>query len=304
MIQEAKTAGQSRVEQIVLPKGLMRVFPRRTKATPDDSMVAVNRKPMLWDEAEEVHVSVAFEWDREQAERLAKEWEVVASKVSVGGPAYGDKGAAFVPGLYLKDGYTITSRGCPNACWFCHAWRREGRQIRELSIVPGYNVLDNNLLACSAPHISRVFDMLEGQPERARFTGGFEAARLEPWHVDRLAKLRPKVMWFAYDTPDDYEPLLAAARMLGDAGLISAGHVACCYVLIGWENDTIDKAEERLRRVVRLGLFPQAMLLNRGRHFEEAKRSQWRRFAREWSNKVIVGAKMREQGGVGQNKVI
>ncbi len=287
-------SNEDSLNRLVLPKGLVRVFPRRTNATPDDEAAYVGRGPDLWTEAERVHISVAFEWDRQAAEQLAEQWRCVTSDVTIGGPAYGDAGGDFTPGLYIKRGYTITSRGCPNACWFCHAWRREGRRIRTLPIAPGWNVLDNNLLACPRPHVEAVFEMLKRQPQRPRFTGGFEAALLEPWHVEHLAELRPKVMWFAYDTPDDLEPLIAAARLLADAGLISASHEACCYVLCGWKGDTFDDAEARMRRVVGLGLFPQAMLYNRGRHFDDGDRKLWVRFAREWSNKIIVGVKMRE----------
>lgn len=273
---------------------IIRVFPRRTNATPDDDLAIVGRGPDLWTECDEVRVSVAFEWDKRKAEWLAEQWGAASNNVSLGGPAYDDYGGEFVPGLYIKHGYTITSRGCPNACWFCHAWKREGRKIRTLPIVDGWNVLDNNLLACPRPHVEKVFDMLSRQPERPRFTGGLEAVRLKPWHVERLAELKPKVMWFAYDAPDDYEPLVAAASLLDGAGLINKSHSACCYVLVGMKYDSYDAAEKRLVDVVKLGLFPQAMLMNRGLHYEGSERKRWRRFAREWSNKIIVGHKMRQ----------
>ena len=35
---------------------LIRVFPRKTKATPDDEKVRVNCFPQLTDEADEVHI--------------------------------------------------------------------------------------------------------------------------------------------------------------------------------------------------------------------------------------------------------
>jgi hypothetical protein len=57
---------------------VIRVFPRRTNATPIDDLAAVGRGPELFDEADEVHISVAFTWDKPAAERLAKEWEHVA----------------------------------------------------------------------------------------------------------------------------------------------------------------------------------------------------------------------------------
>lgn len=138
---------------------IIRVFPRRTKATPDDTDVRVATFPGLYDEADEVHISVLLTEDIPFAERLAGMWKDVAP-VSVGGPAYKDHGSDFVPGMYVKKGYVITSRGCPNNCWFCAAWRNEGRTVRELPITEGYNLLDNNILACSDRHVKEVFAML------------------------------------------------------------------------------------------------------------------------------------------------
>lgn len=246
----------------------------------------------MFDEADEVHISVTFEWDIPQAEALALQWEQVAP-VSLGGPAYRDPGGEFTPGLYLKEGYVITSRGCPNSCWFCRAWKNEGRTVRELKIHEGWNLLDNNLFACSLAHQQAVFEMLARQPRKARFTGGLEAARMTAWQVEWLAKLKPEYYYFAYDTPDDFEPLVAAAGLLREAGLLR-NHVTGCYVLIGWQADTLEAAEKRLRDTMSLGYMPQAMLYDRGLQREEADRLRWRRFQREWANKVIVGHKMKE----------
>lgn len=49
----------------------------------------------------------------------------------------------------------------------------------ELPITDGYNVLDDNLLACSEKHIHDVFDMLKRQKEKPIFTGGIEAKILK-----------------------------------------------------------------------------------------------------------------------------
>ena len=136
---------------------IIRVFPRRTNATPIDPLAYIG-PPDLFAEADEVHISVAFTWDLPEAEKLAKQWAAVAP-VRIGGPATGEPGGGFEPGRYLKPGYIITSRGCPNRCWFCSVWKREG-DVRELPIRDGWNVLDDNLLACSDTHIKRVFAML------------------------------------------------------------------------------------------------------------------------------------------------
>jgi hypothetical protein len=269
---------------------IARVFPRRTNATPDDGL-AFTRDPMLSDFAlgiERVLVSVAFSYDIEKAEKLAESWAGVAP-VEIGGPAFGKASGDFIPGVFLKLGYTITSRGCPNHCWFCSVSNREG-DIRELPIRDGWNVLDDNILACSEKHIRAVFAMLKRQPERARFTGGLEAKLLRPWHVDLLAGLKPKVMFFSYDTPDDFDPLALSAKMLRDAGFTPASHSMCCYVLIGWPKDTMQDAEDRIQSVMRLGMMPQAMLW---RNQKGERSADWMHFQKLWANKFIVGAKMK-----------
>ena len=125
-------------------KRIIRVFPRRTNATPTDELVRVRTTPSLFDEADEVHISVAFTWDIKYAEWLANQWKIVAP-VKMGGPAFNERGGDFTPGMYMKKGYVITSRGCNNKCWFCSVPKREGG-LRELPITDGWIVTDDNLL--------------------------------------------------------------------------------------------------------------------------------------------------------------
>ncbi|MCL5103035.1 MAG: hypothetical protein M1133_02815 [Armatimonadetes bacterium] len=117
-------------EQHIGLKRIARVFPRRTKATPVDDLAFYDEPGLFPPCVDEVHVSVTFTYDLPRAEHLAKAWERVAP-VTIGGPATGMPGGEFTPGAYLKAGYVITSRGCPNRCWFCSVWRREGN-TREL----------------------------------------------------------------------------------------------------------------------------------------------------------------------------
>lgn len=267
---------------------IARVFPRRTKATPTDELAFVGFPPSLFPpEVDAVHISVTFTDDLTLAEILAREWKHIAP-VETGGPATGMRGEEFVPGRYLKQGYVITSRGCPNRCWFCFVWKREG-DVRELPINDGYNVLDDNLLACSPEHVKAVFDMLRQQKKPAEFTGGLEAARLQEWHVNELSTMRIKQMFFAYDTPDDYEPLLLAGRLLREAGFTQASHVLRCYVLIGHPRDTLWEAEERLHQTINAGFMPMAMLW-RGDNTPVDR--DWKQLQREYARPSIVGTKI------------
>ena len=271
---------------------IARVFPRRTSMTPTDELAFVDCPPPLlaMPEVDEVHVSVAFTWDLPKAERLAKEWEAVGVPVRMGGPAFNQPGGEFVPGLYVLEGMTITSRGCPNHCWFCAVPKRDGA-LRELPIHDGWNVLDDNLLACSDEHVEAVFQMLSRQERRPEFTGGLESRLLRPWHAKRLREIHANRMYFAYDTPDDYEPLMQAGKIMQQEGHNPAGHRMACYVLIGYRGDSFEKAEKRLMDTIRAGFMPYAMLY-RDEYGE--RDPEWMRFQREWLRPAIVNSRMRE----------
>lgn len=276
---------------------IARVFPRLTSETPRDPLAFFDGEgrralpPLLvLPEIDEVHVSVAYTYDMRYAERLAKEWEALGVPVKMGGPAFNQPGGDFVPGMYLKPGNVITSRGCPNRCWFCSVWKRENG-LKELPITEGWNVQDDNLLACSEQHIRAVFAMLKRQPQRATFTGGLEAKILKPWHVDLLQDLNPERFYCAYDTPDDYEPLVMAGRMFAEAGMGIGTRKPCCYVLIGYPKDTMEKAEARLIQTIKAGFVPYAMLY---KDEEGHEQREWRRFQREWCRPRIVGCKINQ----------
>lgn len=279
--------GKTGGTQVTIRRPIARVFARRTRATPDDSLAYYDAPGLFPIDVDAVHVSVTFTYDLPRAEELAREWRHVAP-VIIGGPATGMRGEEFTPGRYLKPGYVITSRGCPNRCWFCSVWKREGAVVRELPITEGWNVLDDNILATSQEHFAAVCDMLKRQPKPAEFTGGLEAARLTDWHIERLREVKPKQLFFAYDTPDDLEPLMDAGRRLLAAGFTTQSHTLRCYVLIGCPRDTCEEAEKRLRHSIEAGFMPMAMLWRDERGRRDVA---WVSFQRQWARPHIVGSK-------------
>lgn len=269
-------------------KRIARVFPCRTTATPTDDLAFIGEPGLFEIQADKAHISWTFSWHLREVERLLKAWSR-RLPTTVGGPALGDPGEDFVPGMYIKPGYVITSRGCPNRCWFCSVWKREGG-IRELPITEGWNVLDDNLLACSSAHIAKVFIMLSRQKRRPVFSGGIEAARLRPWHAEAMREIGTDRLYCAYDTADDLEPLVAAGKLLQQVGFTK--HHLYAYVLMGYPGDTLSDAETRLRQTWDAGFMPTSRLYypESGQHLE----GDWERLHRKFNRPAITRRIMAE----------
>lgn len=259
------------------PLIIARVFPRKTKASPDDSLAFFAEPDLLTPPVDQVLVSCTFTWDIPRAEELARAWRAVCGDVQVGGPAYGTAAGDFEPGMFVKHGYTITTRGCNNRCWYCYVHKREGG-LRELPIREGY--------------IAGVFDMLNRHPRGSvRFTGGLEAKLIDSRIARELRVIRPKALYCANDRPGDIEHLRNAAEHLFSAGFTKAAHVLSAYVLCGYAGDTMEDAEKRMRETWDVGFVPYAMLWKNAETGESSP--EWRAFQRTWVRPQITMHKLR-----------
>jgi hypothetical protein len=137
--------------------------------------------------------------------------------------------------------------------------------------------------------------MVARQQKRPEFTGGLEAARLTEHHAALLRTVRPRSLFFAYDTPDDLAPLRRAGELLQDVGFSQSSHVLRAYVLCGWGEqasrripaDTFTEAERRMRQAMTAGFTPMAMLYRD--HTGQTSR-EWRVFQRSWARPAAIHA--------------
>ncbi len=266
--------------------GITRVFPRQTNCTPIDDYVFFGEPGLFIPDHNEVHICCIFTWDKPQAEKLAESWRKVSPVVKLGGPAYDDPSEGeFIPGMYVRQGITFTSRGCPNNCKFCFVPKREGK-LREIEIKAGNVINDNNILACSKKHREKVYDMLKTQ-KRIEFKGGLEAGRLTDWDIEQMRNLRIKQLWFACDHPNAIKIIQKVAPKLYKAGY-KRDHLHC-YVLIG---DDMTENENRLKAVFEAGMLPYAQLFQPEEQIDYSK--EWKRFARTWSRPAAYKALMKE----------
>ena len=276
-------------------KQILRVFPERTALTPTDDLVVVGAPGLIEPPPfDEIHVSCTFTWQLDQAQEIAEAWARKYPSVHTmkGGPACGDPGREFVPGRYVRFGISISSRGCPNNCPWCFVPKREGK-LRLLPICTGNDVADNNVTAWPKAHFDMLIAMLQSQ-SGIRFSGGLEACRWTPWHLDGFRRLKPsqiREIWFAADTDwalkkvamvaDQIRPMFRNYSQAGRRKLR-------CYVMIG-RRESLAQAEARLERVWDMGFLPFAQLYQAGGQKTEYN-DDWRALERKWARPAAMFA--------------
>ncbi|WP_417088481.1 hypothetical protein [Eubacterium maltosivorans] len=273
--------------------GILRVFPKQTSYTPIDKLTyypnGLLQAPMweLFPEFGEIHISCSFTWDKAFCRKLQEEWQVFTDKpVKLGGPAFGSVAEDFTPGLYLKPNIIFTSRGCNNNCPWCIVPKIEGK-LKELPIVPGNIIQDNNFLQTSSQHKEKVFEMLRTQ-KNICFKGGLQANLIDDYFVDNVTSLKISELWLACDTDASMAGFKKGCEKLQKAGF--SREKIKCYVLIG---DDMDKNEARLQEIYHTGAMPFAQLY---RDFTEQKTEyprEWKQFARQWQRPAAIKAHMK-----------
>lgn len=257
------------------------IVPRVTSYT---ATRAISRYPDLFDPHEgKAEISVVFTYDVDRAEDMADAWRDWGWQITLGGPAYDDPGGEFVPGKYTKEGIVITHRGCIRNCPFCYVPKREGK-IRELEVKAGNILNDNNILACSETHQRKVFAMLRGQ-KSVSLRGGLDSRLLKDWHIEEIRSLKLEDIWLAYDNEKDMATFEAITKFR-NAGLTH--RKGRCYVLVGYDNDTLEKADERCRAGYRQGAYPFAQLYD---GYNKDDKYLWKRLARNWSRPAVYKAR-------------
>lgn len=258
---------------------IIRVFPRRTNLTPTDNMAFVGWPPLDRPGADEVHISCTFTWDYALAQELFQAWAhyYPDAHISIGGPAICPDMSEFIPGRYVKQGVTFTTRGCNNNCKFCLVPDREGK-LRELPIQAGNIINDNNLLQASRGHIEKVFEMLKTQ-KAVVFAGGIQASLVDDWFAEQLRGVSVREVFLACDTTWAINPLRKAVDKLD----FLTRRQLRCYVLIGFDGETIEQAKARLEEVWDAGCLPYTQLYQPPDRERIKYTPEWRALNRLWS---------------------
>lgn len=97
-----------------------------------------------------------------------------------------------------------------------------------------------------------VFDMLRAQDRNIFFNGGLDKHFLKAWHREMFDSISIGELWFACDTANDISHLERAARILEGIPIRKRR----CYTMIGYEGESLEESEERIKTVLSLGFMP------------------------------------------------
>lgn len=180
---------------------------------------------------------------------------------------------------------SMTSRGCPRGCPFCHVAKKEGKATRKVADVKDFwcgqkeiRVLDPNITAC--PEKRELFRQYRETGALIDFTQGLDIRLLTDEDISDINSMRLKNVHFAWDNPKDdltakFEHYTSKARHKPH------GRYGTVYILTNFDS-TMEENLHRIYTVRDLGFAPYVMIYNKPSAPQEIRHLQ------RWCNNPLV----------------
>lgn len=178
---------------------------------------------------------------------------------------------------------SMTSRGCPRGCSFCHVAAKEGRCAVKVADVsdfwngqPEIRILDPNITACKEKR-----DLMKQYKDTGAildFTQGLDIRLLNDADIADINEMRLRTLHFAWDNPkDDLEPRF---RAFAD-GFRRKSNIGMVYCLTNY-NSTMEENLYRIYTLRDLGYDPYVMIYDKPHAPLEIRHLQ------RWCNNKII----------------
>lgn len=165
----------------------------------------------------------------------------------------------------FKFAVSMTSRGCPRGCSFCHVAAKEGRCSQKVADVKDFwngqkeiKVLDPNITACREKR-----DLLRQYRETKvwiDFTQGIDIRLTNEEDIDDFNNMKIKRLHFAWDNPKD--DLEEKFRLFSEKFRIKDRRRKAVYCLTNF-NSTMDENLYRIYTLKDLGYDPYVMIYDK-----------------------------------------
>ena len=178
---------------------------------------------------------------------------------------------------------SMTSRGCPRGCSFCHVAAKEGRCAVKVADVSDFwngqkeiRILDPNITACREKR-----DLMRQYRETGAildFTQGLDIRLLNDEDIADINQMRLRTLHFAWDNPKD--DLESKFRNFAK-GFRRKTRIGMVYCLTNF-NSTMEENLYRIYTLRDLGYDPYVMIYDKPNAPKEIKQLQ------RWCNNKII----------------
>ena len=178
---------------------------------------------------------------------------------------------------------SMTSRGCPRGCSFCHVGAKEGRCAVKVADVSDFwngqkeiRILDPNITACKEKR-----DLMRQYKETRAildFTQGLDIRLMNDDDIADINEMRLRTLHFAWDNPKD--DLEGKFRNFAN-GFRRKSNIGMVYCLTNY-NSTMEENLYRIYTLRALGYDPYVMIYDKPHAPKEIRRLQ------RWCNNKII----------------
>ena len=166
---------------------------------------------------------------------------------------------------------SMTSRGCPRGCPFCHVAAKEGRCSRKVAEVSDFwrgqkkiEIIDPNISAC--PDKRQLFRDYAATGARLKFNQGLDIRLTSDEDIADLNRMRLESLHFAWDNPND--DLYGRFRNFSEKFTASKRNPTEVFCLTNYEpgltaKEHLDRALARIYPLRELGYNPYVMVYDK-----------------------------------------